>query len=114
MFDTLFRLQRLQRLLDDPMLENINANGCDNVWVRYADGRRECVEPIANSDAELIDLLRMAAARLGIGERRFDLGSPRLNLQLPDGSRLFAVMAVARVRVFRFAGIGISRSRRMT
>jgi pilus assembly protein CpaF len=94
-FDALFRLQRLQRLLDDPMLENINANGCDNVWVRYADGRRECVEPIANSDAELIDLLRMAAARLGIGERRFDLGSPRLNLQLPDGSRLFAVMAVA-------------------
>jgi pilus assembly protein CpaF len=94
-FDALFRLQRLQRLLDDPMLENINANGCDNVWVRYADGRRECVEPIANSDAELIDLLRMAAARLGIGERRFDLGSPRLSLQLPDGSRLFAVMAVA-------------------
>jgi len=94
-FDALFRLQRLPRLLDDPMLENINANGCDNVWVRYADGRREWVEPIADSDAELIDLLRMAAARLGIGERRFDLGSPRLTLQLPDGSRLFAVMAVA-------------------
>ena len=94
-FDALFRLHRLQRLLDDPMLENINANGCDNVWVRYADGRREHVEPIADSDAELIDLLRMAAARLGIGERRFDLGSPRLTLQLPDGSRLFAVMAVA-------------------
>jgi len=94
-FDGLFRLHRLQRLLDDPMLENVNANGFDNVWVRYADGRREQVEPIANSDAELIDLLRMAAARLGIGERRFDLGSPRLTLQLPDGSRLFAVMAVA-------------------
>ncbi|MDP9336596.1 MAG: Flp pilus assembly complex ATPase component TadA [Actinomycetota bacterium] len=94
-FDGLFRLHRLQRLLDDPMLENINANGCDNVWVRYADGRREQVESIADSDAELIDLLRMAAARLGIGERRFDLGSPRLTLQLPDGARLFAVMAVA-------------------
>src|SRR5262245_59640085 len=40
-FDALFRLYRLQRLLDDPTLENINANGCDNVWVRYADGRRE-------------------------------------------------------------------------
>ena len=94
-FDALFRLHRLQRLLDDPMVENVNANGFDNVWVRYADGRREQVEPIANSDTELIDLLRMAASRLGIGERRFDLGSPRLTLQLPDGSRLFAVMAVA-------------------
>lgn len=93
-FDALFRLHRLQRLLDDPSVENINANGCDNVFVRYADGRRERVDPIADSDAELVELLRMAAARLGIGERRFDLGSPRLTLQLPDGSRLFGVMAV--------------------
>ncbi len=94
-FDGLFRLDRLQRLLDDPSIENINANGCDEVWVRYADGRRERVGPIAESDDALIELLRAAAARIGIGERRFDLGSPRLSLQLPDGSRLFAVMAVA-------------------
>lgn len=93
-FDALFRLHRLQRLLDDPTVENVNANGCDNVFVRYSDGRREQVDAIADSDEELIDLLRMAAARLGIGERRFDLGSPRLSLPLPDGSRLFGVMAV--------------------
>ncbi|HEY3673056.1 MAG TPA: ATPase, T2SS/T4P/T4SS family [Acidimicrobiia bacterium] len=93
-FDALFRLHRLQRLLDDPTVENVNANGCDNVFVRYSDGRRERVDAIADSDDELIDLLRMAAARLGIGERRFDLGSPRLSLPLPDGSRLFGVMAV--------------------
>ena len=94
-FDALFRLNRLQRLLDDPGIENINANGCDVVWVRYADGRREQVEPIADSDAELEEMLRTAGARVGIGERRFDRGSPRISLQLPDGSRLFALMAVA-------------------
>src|ERR1700691_2712368 len=94
-FDALFRLNRLQRLLDEPSIENINANGCDEVWVRYADGRRERVGPIAETDDALIELLRGAAARVGIGERRFDFGSPRLSLQLPDGSRLFAVMAVA-------------------
>ena len=94
-FDALFRLNRLQRLLDDPGIENINANGCDQVWVRYADGRREQVAPIASSDEELEEMLRTAAARTGIGERRFDRGSPRLSLQLPDGSRLFALMAVA-------------------
>ena len=94
-FDALFGMDRLQRLLDDPSVENINANGCDRVFVRYADGRCEQVEPIAASDEELVELLRSAAARVGIGERRFDLGSPRLSLQLPDGSRLFAVMAVA-------------------
>jgi Flp pilus assembly CpaF family ATPase len=94
-FDALFRLSRLQRLLDDPDIENINANGADQVWVRYADGRREQVEPIAASDGELEEMLRTAAARTGIGERRFDRGSPRLSLQLPDGSRLFALMAVS-------------------
>ena len=94
-FDALFRMDRLQRLLDDPSIENINANGCDQVWVRYADGRRERVEAIATSDGELEEMLRTAAARTGIGERRFDRGSPRLSLQLPDGSRLFALMAVA-------------------
>jgi pilus assembly protein CpaF len=94
-FDALFRLNRLQRLLDDPAIENINANGADQVWVRYADGRREQVEPIAASDEELEEMLRTAAARTGIGERRFDRGSPRLSLQLPDGSRLFALMAVS-------------------
>ena len=94
-FDALFRLNRLQRLLDDPDIENINANGCDVVWVRYADGRRTQVEPIAESDDELEEMLRTAAERTGIGERRFDRGSPRLSLQLPDGSRLFALMAVA-------------------
>jgi pilus assembly protein CpaF len=94
-FDALFRLNRLQRLLDDPSIENINANGADQVWVRYADGRREQVEPIAASDEELEEMLRTAAARTGIGERRFDRGSPRLSLQLPDGSRLFALMAVS-------------------
>ena len=93
--DALFGLGRLQRYLDDPSVENLNANGCDDVWVHYADGRRERVEPIAESDAELAELVRTWAARLGVSERRFDLGSPRLNLQLPDGSRLFAVMAVS-------------------
>jgi pilus assembly protein CpaF len=94
-FDSLFRLDGLQRLLDDPAVENINANGADVVWVRYADGRHERVAPIADSDDELVELLRTAAARMGLAERRFDLASPRLALQLPDGSRLFAVMAVA-------------------
>jgi pilus assembly protein CpaF len=94
-FDGLFRLHGLQRLLDDPTVENINANGADVVWVRRSDGTRERVAPIAGSDAELIELIRTAGARLGLGERRFDLGAPRLSLQLPDGSRLFAVMSVA-------------------
>jgi Flp pilus assembly CpaF family ATPase len=92
--DALFGLGALQRLLDDESIENIDANGCADVWVTRADGSKQRVLPIADSDDELIDVLRMTAARVGLTERRFDVGSPSLNLQLPDGSRLFAVMAV--------------------
>ena len=35
----LYGVGRLQPLLDDPMVENIDINGCDRVFVGYADGR---------------------------------------------------------------------------
>ncbi len=92
--DALFGLGALQPLLDDESIENIDANGCDDVWVTRADGSKHRAPPIADSDEELVDTLRMTAARVGLTERRFDNGAPSLNLQLPDGSRLFAVMAV--------------------
>ena len=44
----------------------------------------------------MVDLIRRLASRTGEQERRFDRGVPRLSVQLPDGSRLFAVMAVSR------------------
>ena len=93
-FDALCGLGGFQPYLDDPLIENVNANGCDQVFVRYADGRREQVAPVAASDGELEDLVRAVAARAGIEERRFDRGCPRLSVPLPDGGRLFAVMAV--------------------
>ncbi len=91
----LFGLGRLQRYLDDPRITDIHIQGHDTVWLKHVDGTRQRGEPVADSDDELIDLLRTAAARLGRTERRFDVANPELNLQLPDGSRLFAVMEVA-------------------
>ncbi|MDG4864420.1 ATPase, T2SS/T4P/T4SS family, partial [Streptomyces sp. T-3] len=92
--DALFGAGSLEQLLTDPEVENIAVNGCDRVWIRYADGTKRRGRPAAASDAELIELIRTLAARAGEEERRFDRGAPSLNLQLPDGSRLFAVMAV--------------------
>jgi Flp pilus assembly CpaF family ATPase len=92
--DALFGLGILQRLLEDESIENIDANGCSDVWITRAGGTKERGPAIADSDDELIEMLRMTAARVGLTERRFDNGSPALNVQLPDGSRLFAVMAV--------------------
>jgi len=94
-FDALFGLGRLQRLLEDPDISDIHVNGCDSVHVRRRDGTRVQGEPIAESDDELVDLIRLAATRFGRTERRFDAANPELNLQLPDGSRLFGVMSVS-------------------
>jgi pilus assembly protein CpaF len=92
--DALFGLGRLQALVDDPEIENIDVNGCDRVWVTYASGQKALVDPIADSDAELVEILRSGAARFGLSERRFDTAHPELDLRLPDGSRLSALMSV--------------------
>ncbi|MGH3719414.1 MAG: CpaF family protein [Pseudonocardiaceae bacterium] len=89
-----FGMAGLQPLLDDPSVETINVNRFDRVFVQYRDGRRAQVPAIAGSNDELTDLVRMLAARAGAEERRFDRGAPAVNLQLPGGERLFAVMAL--------------------
>ncbi|MCQ6246182.1 ATPase, T2SS/T4P/T4SS family [Streptomyces malaysiensis] len=92
--DALFGTGTLERLLDDESVENICVNGCETVWIRRADGAWRSAPPVAASDAELVEMVRTLATSVEGEERRFDRGVPRLNVQLPDGSRLFAVMAV--------------------
>ncbi|WP_020499958.1 CpaF family protein [Sciscionella marina] len=92
--DEVFGLGGLQPLLDNPAVETINVNRWDRVFVQYTDGTRAQVAPIAASNTELTDLVRDLAARASSEERRFDRGSPALNLQLPGGERLFAVMGL--------------------
>ena len=87
-------LGRLESLLADDDVSDIHVRGCDSVWVKLRDGRRERRRPIADSDEELVALIRRAATRFSRTEKRFDAGTPELNMQLPDGSRLFAVMEV--------------------
>ncbi|ROO60372.1 Flp pilus assembly CpaF family ATPase [Micromonospora sp. Llam0] len=94
LLDAFIGLGDLQPLIDDPDIENIDVNGAENVFVTFAGGKRVRVGPVAFSDEELVDTLRKVAASLGVQERRFDPGLPRLNLRLPGGARLFAVMSV--------------------
>ncbi|GAB3147032.1 ATPase, T2SS/T4P/T4SS family [Micromonospora sonneratiae] len=94
--DSFTGLGGLQMLIDDPEIEDVFVNGCDNVWIRTTGGRVQRVAPVAASDEDLVELVRVAAARSGQEERRFDRGSPGLSLRLPGGQRLFAVMAVSK------------------
>ena len=88
-------LGRLQPLLEDEEISDVHVRGNCRVWVKLRNGQRETRDPIVDTDEELIELIRRAATRLSLQERRFDAGTPELNMQLPDGSRLFATMEVS-------------------
>ena len=90
----LFGVGRLQPLLDDPQIENIDINGCDRVFLSRADGREVMADPVAESDEELVELIQALAAYSGLSSRPFDTANPQLDVRLPDGSRLSAVMDV--------------------
>ncbi|MEW1913821.1 CpaF/VirB11 family protein [Kitasatospora sp. NPDC085895] len=87
-FDAQFRLGRLQPYLDDPELENLMIHGCDEVWADYANAPRRRVEPVADSDAELVEFLQHLARRHGQGERSLSNANPLLALALDGGYRM--------------------------
>ena len=93
--DRLHGLARLQPLLDDPEIRDIHISGAHRVWLSYRHGGKVRGPSVADSDAELVALVATAARRLGRSERRWDNAHPELNLQLPNGDRLHALMAVS-------------------
>ena len=65
MHAALYGVGRLQPLLEDLDIENIDINGCDGVFVGYADGREVIGEPVAESDDELVELVQTLGAYSG-------------------------------------------------
>lgn len=94
-YDLLFRAGRLQPYLDDPRVEDIFINGPDDVWLDYGDGERRRVGAIADSEEELLEMLRELARDSGHGERTISTANPLLALSLKDGSRLQAITDVS-------------------
>lgn len=89
-FNALFRMGRLQPLIEDDRIENISIVGFDRVWLDLADGSRVPGPAVADSDQELIDFLAFLASRSEVSPRPFSEAQPRLHLRLDDGSRLAA------------------------
>ncbi|MCA0250901.1 MAG: CpaF/VirB11 family protein [Actinobacteria bacterium] len=94
----MFRLGRLQPLLDNPRIENIMITRHDRVRVEYDDGTLEDVDPVADSDQELAEFLAFVSARSD-NPRPFDPANPKLHLKLDDGSRLAADLHTAWISV---------------
>lgn len=91
-WSAMYEADRLQVLLNDPAVETINVNGFDRVFVKYADSRgKQRAGDLANSDEELIEMIRRLAAWVGLSSRPWDVTNPFLRIRLPDGSRLSAV-----------------------
>jgi pilus assembly protein CpaF len=90
-FDSLFKLGRLQPLVEQPEVENIDIYGYDNVWLTYASGEKKRHEPVASSDADLMAEIAFLAARGGESGRAFTATNPILDMDLPGGARLAAV-----------------------
>ncbi len=100
-YAAMFGAGELQDLLDDADVENIDINGCDEMWVTYAGdtarGREAGGKPvgpftIAPTDDDLVAIIQGQAAHAGINARPWTPATPQLDLRLSDGSRLSAVM----------------------
>ncbi|MFZ6003067.1 MAG: CpaF family protein [Actinomycetota bacterium] len=78
----------LDALLRRRDVTDVFVNGCDDVRLVTVDGRTIIGDPIARSDAELIEMMQTLARRGGHMEREFTPSRPLLDLQLPDGSRM--------------------------
>ncbi len=66
----------LQGYLDDPAVENININGCDEVWVTYADGRKQRKDPVAATDEDLVDIVQALGAYASHNAQAVHAGQP--------------------------------------
>jgi pilus assembly protein CpaF len=93
-YDQRYGLGPLAGYLRDPQVENVDVNGCDQVWITYATGERVIGPPIADSDEALAGMIRTWAARGGQTARDFSAASPLVNVALAGGARLTASMSV--------------------
>jgi Flp pilus assembly CpaF family ATPase len=100
--------------LHDRNVENIDINGCDQVWITYATGERVGGPPIAPSDDALISMVRTWATRGAQTPRDFSAASPLVNVALTSGARLTATMGVTPrpcVSVRRHGQVDVSLAR---
>lgn len=90
-----YGLGELDSLWGHGDVEEIDANGPVDVFVTFEGGNKVRWTPIAASEEDMVDLIRRAARRLSLNEVEFDARHPQLDLQLPDGSRMFALFGGA-------------------
>lgn len=93
-FASMYQAGELQELLEDDLIEDVDINGADEVFVTYADERGTVQSrPVAPNDDDLIDIVQNLATYSGLNARPVSVANPTLDLRLHDGSRLSAIMS---------------------
>ncbi|MGO2045767.1 MAG: CpaF family protein [Brachybacterium tyrofermentans] len=108
--ESLFGFGRLQPLLDDPLIENIEIYGYDDVLIQRTGNDFEEVAPIAESDEHLLSTLATFANQAA---RSFDPAHPRLHMSLGPTARLQATgwvinRPVATIRIHRLVDVTLN------
>ncbi|MGO1193728.1 MAG: CpaF family protein [Nesterenkonia sp.] len=116
-YDNLFGLGPIQKLLDLEGLRNLEIIGHDTTWLTFGDGRVEQGPPVAESDHSLLEMVKHFARTTGT-EKEWSAAAPHLRMALPDGSRLAADAWVThrpqvRVRKHAFIGADLEELRRV-
>lgn len=88
----------LEALLRDESIEEIDINGCHDVFVDHVNGVRSRVAPVFATNEELIETIQTLAAHEGLSGRAFDSANPHVNFRL-GSARVQAVMAVSTMPV---------------
>ncbi|MGP5008207.1 CpaF family protein [Brachybacterium tyrofermentans] len=108
--ESLFGFGRLQPLLDDPTIENIEIYGYDDVLIQRTGNAFEQADPIAESDADLLSTLSFYAAQQS---KSFDPAHPRLHMSLGPTARLYVTgwvvpRPIATIRVHRLVDVTLN------
>jgi Flp pilus assembly CpaF family ATPase len=93
-YDQRYGLGPLSDYLRDPQVENVDVNGCDQVWITYASGERVAGPPVATTDEALVAMIRTWATRGGQTARDFSAAAPLVNVALTGSARMTATMEV--------------------
>lgn len=117
----LFGLGRLQPLIDQPDLTDIEVTGNDPATLVYSDGRIELGPMVADTDRELVEDLQFIAGRVSdsggqveSADRPFSRAHPHLRMSLPEsGCRLSALAwtthrPVVAIRRHRFVDVELT------
>ncbi|WP_051139665.1 ATPase, T2SS/T4P/T4SS family [Aestuariimicrobium kwangyangense] len=88
--DAIYGYGRLQPVFEIAEAENIEIHGYDSVMAQFGDGHREQLEPVADSDEELVDAIRFLG-ELASPPRPFDDAHPMMTIAVGERFRLHAI-----------------------